>query len=145
MGEAQDGVWHHKTLPSLLSAEKRPSDGAKFSIFAPPSSERDVDCLPPRRNHFCMKPNFGLLLALVFVEPTWAADDPKPSSAELAKAIRESEGRIIAAKDIRVLRCNGPKEEPTEFECTWLQRSNGHLKLQKTWFAIDRDGWHDID
>ena len=92
-----------------------------------------------------MKPNFGLLLAVVLVEPACAADDPKPSSAELAKAIQTSEGRIIAAKDIRVLRCKGPEEEPTEFECTWLQRSSGRWKLEKTWLAIDGDGWHDID
>jgi len=51
----------------------------------------------------------------------------------------------IKAADIRMLRCAGPDEEPTEFECQWQHRVSNKWVRYKTWLAIDGKGWHVID
>jgi len=51
----------------------------------------------------------------------------------------------LSVSSVRVIRCTGPDEEPTEFECIWQTRSKGAWKNHKSWLAIDGRGWHFID
>lgn len=82
-----------------------------------------------------------------------ASNRAKISPTEMAEAINEvanlSGHRYgplpIRAADIRVLKCIGPDEEPTEFECVWQHRSAGKWVRYKSWLAIDGKGWHVID
>jgi hypothetical protein len=81
-----------------------------------------------------------------------AANRANVSADELAQAINAAGvGSVpyrkakISSSDIRAIRCIGPDEEPTEFECTWRQRSRHGWIGRKTWVAIDGRGWHVID
>jgi hypothetical protein len=51
----------------------------------------------------------------------------------------------VSAADIRILRCTGPDEEPTEFECYWRQRTGHGWIRRQTRLAIDGAGWRVID
>lgn len=85
-------------------------------------------------------------LAVAFLPvPIHAETKAYPTAAELARALNGRNGQVISAFDIRVGRCIGPDEEPTEFECTWRQRTRGKWERFKTWFAIDGDHWVVID
>ena len=48
----------------------------------------------------------------------------------------------LSAKSVRWVRCVGPVEEPTEFECTWLLRSGHRWIKHRNWLAMDAAGWH---
>ncbi len=48
----------------------------------------------------------------------------------------------LSPSSIRVVRCAGPDEEPTEFECIWLMRRSHGWTRHKNWFAVDGTGWH---
>lgn len=88
----------------------------------------------------------AVLSASLILLPAGAVADTSahPSAADIAKALAE-QGAPVRAADIRVGRCVGPNEEPTEFECTWSQRSGKVWRKAKTWFAVDGEGWHVID
>src|SRR4051794_30541270 len=66
----------------------------------------------------------------------------RPTNAQLGKAIEQVSGRKLAASSLRVRGCHGPEEEPTEFECSWSQRTDGRWRRMTGWFFVDADGWH---
>lgn len=78
-----------------------------------------------------------------------ATNYAKVTPRQLAHAIAENRlesapylhGKISPA-DIRIIRCAGPDEEPTEFRCTWQQRTGAGWVKRETWLAIDGEGWH---
>jgi len=81
-----------------------------------------------------------------------AANRAKVSPQELSTAINEADTQSVPYRkekvspaDIRSVRCVGPDEEPTEFECTWRQHTITGWVKRRTWLAIDGDGWHVID
>jgi hypothetical protein len=69
----------------------------------------------------------------------------QPSHRDLARAISARGGRV-SATDIRGVRCHGFAEEPTEFRCSWRQRSADRRWRRRTGsLAIDGDHWVRID
>jgi len=74
---------------------------------------------------------FASLLALP--SSAQAVNRAEVTPAELARALipvasiraYHIDKTRIRPTDLRILRCVGPEEEPTEFECTWLQRTKG--------------------
>jgi hypothetical protein len=50
----------------------------------------------------------------------------------------------LTASSVRVIRCVGPDEEPTEFECVWQTRSQGRWNTHKSWLAMEGKGWRII-
>ena len=93
----------------------------------------------------------ALFTILALPSMATGANVAKISPRELAQAINRADARSvpytkakISPADIRISKCIGPDEEPTEFECTWRQRSD-HWALRKTWLAIDSRGWRVID
>lgn len=96
-----------------------------------------------------------LLATLFCAVPTsaLAANHAHISPSELVAAIKRAD-RVqldgvdpahVTASSVRVVRCIGPDEEPTEFECIWQTRGkNGWIK-HKSWLAVDGKGWHFID
>jgi hypothetical protein len=94
----------------------------------------------------------GLFAALALAASASAQNRATVSPAELASAVNRSDKllnparhRPVLAKDIRVVRCIGPEEEPTEFECTWRHKTKAGWRARKNWLAIDGRGWHVID
>ena len=93
------------------------------------------------------------LVLLVSAAATQAGNRVRVSSGDLAKAIAEVTSNPaygidpsrIAPIDIRVRKCIKPNEEPTEFRCTWLQRTSRGWMRHQNWLAIDEYGWHVID
>ena len=53
--------------------------------------------------------------------------------------------RTISPRDVRMVRCIAPEEEPTEFRCRWQQRTDRGWVGRVTWLAIDGNGWHVMD
>jgi hypothetical protein len=51
----------------------------------------------------------------------------------------------ITSSSVCVIRCIGPDEEPTEFECVWQSRGKRGWITHRSWLAIDGRGWHFID
>jgi hypothetical protein len=95
-----------------------------------------------------------IALGMVLAVPVsaLAANRTKLTPNELARAINAADARAvpyrkakISPSDIRIVRCIGPDEEPTEFECTWLQHAGHGWVGRKTWLAIDGEGWHVLD
>lgn len=81
-----------------------------------------------------------------------AANRADVSPEELAKAIDQAAPQsvpyrkeTISPADIQVVRCIGPDEDPTEFECTWRQHTNTRWIERRTWLTIDASGWHVIE
>ncbi len=92
----------------------------------------------------------GLFLVLLATAGVASAQNRavvKP--AELTKALNEFAAAMkmpaVRPEDVRVVRCIGPEEEPTEFECTWKLRTAKGWSTRKNWLAIDGKGWHVID
>jgi len=112
-----------------------------------------IDDWTPPRQFRAMKYIAIAFLLTVLACPTFASNRAHVSALEMAKAIAEvahtpayDYGREpIRAADIRVLRCIGPDEEPTEFECVWQHRTPHKWVRYKTWLAIDGRGGHVID
>jgi hypothetical protein len=76
------------------------------------------------------------------------------SPAELVRAIQrageaaepDADVARLSPRKVRVTRCVGPSEEPTEFRCAWLERTSKRWRKHETWLAIDgQRGWADID
>lgn len=91
-------------------------------------------------------------LAMLLVEPVAAVNRVRITPREMMAAIKRA-GRAeldgvdpakVTIRSVRVVRCIGPDEEPTEFECRWQTRDKGVWKTHKSWLAIDRKGWHFI-
>lgn len=95
----------------------------------------------------------AMSLLSVLASEAIASSRARISPAEMAEAINEIAnlpgyryGPLpIRAADVRVLKCIGPDEEPTESECEWQHRSAGKWVRHKSWLAIDGKGWHVID
>ena len=88
----------------------------------------------------------GALLTLPSVSVPANRVDIQPQ--EFAKAIDQVDAfrkEKLSAADIRIVKCIRPDEEPTEFECTWLRRTNAGWIKHRTWLARDATGWHVID
>ena len=92
------------------------------------------------------------LFMAMMLPPMASAGRAKVSPNELAQAVNQADRRAvyylntkISPADIRIIKCVGPDEEPTEFECEWRQRVGHRWIGRKTWLAIDGSGWHDID
>jgi hypothetical protein len=84
-------------------------------------------------------------LLLLFGSPAWA-NSLRVSSEDLAKAINRADAAAVpyrtgrlSPRDVRRLRCAGPEEEPTEFDCRWEQRTGRGWLKRSTWVAIDGD------
>jgi len=99
-----------------------------------------------------MFPSLAIVTALSVPSLAPAVNVANVSPKELARAIDMDDGRApprrktgISASDIRISRCIGPGEEPTEFECTWRQFTAHRWVVRKTRLAIDGQGWHVID
>jgi len=102
--------------------------------------------------HRSLLPLIALSLVVAFPPTAEAANRANISAGDLARAINAADaGSVpyrkakISPSDIRAVRCVGPDEEPTEFECTWRQRSRHGWVGRKTWVAIDGHGWHVVD
>jgi hypothetical protein len=102
-----------------------------------------------------MTPDLKLLAlavaALLSLPSAGFANSAKVSPRELSKAIDAADPQLVPYRtkkvspaDIRDVRCTGPDEEPTEFQCTWRQHTNAGWIRRQTWLAIDGDGWHVI-
>jgi hypothetical protein len=99
-----------------------------------------------------MRSTLAVVLMLVAVAPAGAANHAHISAQELAAAVNRAGSQSVPYRqgkllpyDVRSVRCEGPDEEPTEFQCSWRQRTpHGWVKRQ-TWLAIDGKGWHVID
>lgn len=100
-----------------------------------------------------MKIVYTALALLLVPTGAFAANHARISPEELVFAIREAdpvqlEGvdpATITTSSVRVVRCVGPDEEPTEFECVWQARGEKGWIKHKNWLAVDGSGWHFID
>lgn len=96
-----------------------------------------------------------LLTALLWALPAGAlaANHAHISPSELVTAIKRADrlqldgvdAARVTASSVRVVRCTGPDEEPTEFECIWQTHGNNGWVMHKSWLAVDGKGWHFID
>ena len=96
--------------------------------------------------------SFVLSLVVSYPLTAGAVNRANISAGEFSRAINAADAGSVPYRkvkiypsDIRALRCIGPNEEPTEFECAWRQRSRHGWVGRKTWIAIDGRGWHVID
>jgi hypothetical protein len=99
-----------------------------------------------------MKAAAPLVLVLIAAAPAAAANRASVSAEQLAAAVNHADGAAVpyrhgslAAADVRSVRCVGPDEEPTEFQCNWLQRTQRGWIKRQTWLAVDGQGWRVID
>ncbi len=99
-----------------------------------------------------MKTTMAVLLVFIAAPPAAAANRPHVSAKELVSAVNEADPRAVpyrhgklSASEKRALRCVGSDEEPTEFRCTWEQRTLGAWVKRETGLAIDGAGWHVTD
>ena len=100
-----------------------------------------------------MKLAIVLFASLVLAGAAHAANRAQISTAQFAQALRNADPASLVGvdksrlspTDLRVVRCIGPDEEPTEFQCVWLQRTGRGWKSHKDWLALDGGGWHLID
>lgn len=82
-----------------------------------------------------------------------AANHARISPRELVTAIKRADpeqlGGVVTAtvttSSARIIRCVGPAEEPTEFECVWQARGKHGWIRHKSWLAVDGKEWHFID
>jgi|SRR5579859_2568746 len=92
-------------------------------------------------------------IAILIPASAMAINRAQISPSEMVAAIKIADSAQLdgvnaaeaAASSIRVKRCIGPDEEPTEFECLWQTRGKDGWINHKSWLAIDGRGWHFID
>jgi hypothetical protein len=84
--------------------------------------------------------------------PVAEANTAHISAEELAAAVNQADSSAVpyrhgklSAADVRRVKCIGPDEEPTEFQCSWQQRTPGGWAKRETWLAIDGRTWKVID
>jgi len=89
---------------------------------------------------------------LVAATPGSAMVRATVTPVELADAINRADGALVPyrgsvllAKDIKSVRCVGPDEEPTEFRCSWFQRSRRGWVKRRPWLAADGKGLQVMD
>lgn len=88
-----------------------------------------------------MSPVLSAFLLLAAAGPNLAV----PSASEMAKAIGEFTRSRGPPHDIRNIACQRFKEEPTEAECKWQQKSGARWRRYSSFLAVDARGWHLID
>lgn len=114
---------------------------------------RDLDS--PAKRGFDIQMKIWLLTALFWAVPAGAlaANHAHISPSELVAAIKradrvqleEVDASHVTVSSVRVVRCIGLDEEPTEFECIWKTHGrNGWIK-HKNWLGVEAKGWHLID
>jgi len=98
-----------------------------------------------------MKAICGVAL-IIAATPALATNHATVSPRELSDAVNQADRiqvpyrkNALLTKDIRSVICVGPDEEPTEFRCSWLQRTGRGWVRRRTWLAVDGKGWHVID
>jgi hypothetical protein len=105
-------------------------------------------------------PSMGRLVLAVIALPALlstpahvsAKNRAQISPTELVQAINafdtaampSTPARLVPS-EVRIVRCVGPDEEPTEFQCEWRQRVGNHWVRRTTWLARDGSVWRDID
>lgn len=89
---------------------------------------------------------------LLSTSPAMAVVRATISPKDFAAAINRADAALVpyrtvrlAASDVRSIRCLAPDEEPTEFQCTWQQRTKGRWVARKTWLMVDANGWQVMD
>ena len=100
-----------------------------------------------------MKFAYSILAFLLISADAFAANHVRISPREMVAAIKRADpaqldgvdADTISHSSVRVIRCVGPDEEPTEFECVWQTRSKTGWISHKSWLAVDGNGWHFID
>jgi hypothetical protein len=72
-------------------------------------------------------------IVLSAVTPCAAMVRERVTPQELATAINKADALLVpyrtkkmSSSDVRTVRCIASDEEPTEFQCKWQQRINGH-------------------
>ena len=134
-----------KTLPGRVDR--------RLSSPVSASGERSLTIGGGRRSLRAMKYVIAAILLTSLAGAALASNRAHVSASEMANAITEVANtpvyrygpKPIRPADIRVLKCVGPDEEPTEFECVWERRAAGRWVRYKTWLAIDGKGWQVID
>lgn len=99
-----------------------------------------------------MKTTLALVLALIALAPVAEANTARVSAEQLAGAVNRADSRSVpyrhgklSPSDVRGVRCIGPDEEPTEFQCNWQQRTGHGWANRETGLAIDGGTWKVID
>ena len=100
-----------------------------------------------------MKSAYAALALLLFPTGAFAANHARLSASELVRAIKRADpvqvdgidAAQITISSVRVIRCVGPDEEPTEFECVWQTHGKDGWIEHRSWLAVDGDGRHFID
>lgn len=100
-----------------------------------------------------MKSAFLAAALLLLPSHAFAANHRQISPSELVAAIKRADpvqldgvaASTVTTSSVRVIRCVGPDEEPTEFECVWQTRGKTGWIKHKSWLAVDGKGWHFID
>lgn len=92
-----------------------------------------------------MTRSFILLLAFFGLCGAATAGKIKPSSIELARAIKSHTNQPVQTGNVRAINCSGFPEEPTEFECRWEQLAKGQWRRFSAYLAVDKSGWIIID
>ncbi|EIZ78840.1 hypothetical protein WSK_2383 [Novosphingobium sp. Rr 2-17] len=96
---------------------------------------------------------FFAAIAILIPASALAVNRAQITPSEMMAAIRAADpaqlddvdAANVTVSSIRVIRCIGSDEEPTEFECVWQTRSKGGWTNHKSWLAIDGRGWHFIN
>jgi hypothetical protein len=96
---------------------------------------------------------FSALALLLMPTVAFAANHARMSAREMVAAIKRADPKQLAGVDaatvwvssVRVIRCVGPDEEPTEFECAWQTRGKTGWISHKSCLGVDGKGWHFID
>jgi hypothetical protein len=96
---------------------------------------------------------YPALVLLLTPTGAFAANHAHISAREMVAAIKRADpvqldgvdAATVSISSVRVIRCVGPDEEPTEFECAWQTRGKGGWINHKSWLAVDGAGWLFID
>jgi hypothetical protein len=96
---------------------------------------------------------FPALALLLTSTGAFANNHARISASEMVAAIKRAApvqldgvgAATVSVSSVRVIRCVGPDEEPTEFECTWQTRGKNGWINHKSWLAVDGTGWLFID
>ena len=95
-----------------------------------------------------MKFAFSALALLLMPTVAFAANHARISAREMVAAIKRAapmqldgvDAATVSVSSVRVIRCVGPDEEPTEFECAWQTRGKTGWINHKNWLWTARVG-----
>jgi hypothetical protein len=92
-----------------------------------------------------------VLVVAGLASQSWAGT-ARVSTQQLSAAVNAASSEAVPYRHgtlspthVRRVRCVGPDEEPTEFRCTWQQRTHEGWRNRETWLALDGRGWKVID